>query len=161
MWIEPYLVVGQGGKYITADRANRFAVEIANKVFSTDPLAPDTDEAILALRSVRQAEEEIRRAEQDGRTQQSDRAKQKLVEAIDPFSSGKYGVVVSLAKEALELVGKASASTANVTSRTSSETTIGSSVANYGMVGVVISVLAIAVAAIVVALSLRKVMRGK
>ena len=149
MWIEPYLVVGQGGKHITADTANRFAVGVTNKALSTDPLVPNTAEVTWALRSILEAEEAIRKAEQDGRMQGLDSAKQRLAEATNAFSSGKYEMAASLAKEALELARKASTSTISVTTRTPPETALGSSTANYGMLGLAITIAAIVATAIV------------
>lgn len=61
-----------------------------------------------------QAEETTRRAEQQGRTQGLEMAREKLKAAQSAFNSGKYDVALSLAKEALELAEKATGLTATI-----------------------------------------------
>jgi len=56
-----------------------------------------------ASKLIANAEEAIRKAEEEGRTAGLDRARQKLAEARSAYYSGLYDVAISLAKQALKL----------------------------------------------------------
>jgi len=118
-----------------ADTDNDGLTDYRELKLGTDPLNPDTDgdgvrdgedphpldpKPENASSLITKAEEAIRKAEQEERTQGLSLAKQKIQAARDAHGSGQYDTAASLAKEAIELAGKAAkpATTTVVTSQT-------------------------------------------
>ena len=103
---------------------------IDEKFLGTDPVHADTDgdgvpdgndphptDAVPenASKLIDNAELAVWKAQQDGRTQGLDEARQRLVEAKSAYSSGDYEAAVSLAGQSLELAEKASVATTTAT----------------------------------------------
>jgi hypothetical protein len=99
----------------------------------TNPLNPDTDGDGIkdgedphpldqipenASKLIANAEEAVRKAEQEGRTQGLDLTRQRLEAARSACGSGEYDTAISLAKQALELAEKATAPTITTTEQT-------------------------------------------
>jgi len=95
----------------------------------TNPLNPDSDGDGIkdtedshpldpvpenASKLIANAEEAVRKAEEEGRTQGLDLARQRLEAARSAYGSGEYDTAISLAKEALELAEKATAPTTTI-----------------------------------------------
>lgn len=118
---------------ILEDQDNDRLLTIGERFLGSDPLNADTDGDGIkdggdqhpldpmpetALKMLDSAEAAVMRAEQEGRVQGLDMARQKLATARSAYDSSQYETAISLAKEVLELaerVAVATITTANIT----------------------------------------------
>jgi len=144
------------------DSDNDGLLSVDERINGTDPNNPDTDGDGVkdgvdphsldpmpenAFKLLGNVEAAIRRAEQEGRTQGLDMARQKLAAAQSAYDSSQYDTAIFLANEALELAEKATVPT--ITTATTTTATLPTQPnwlqANWSYVAVLAIVIAIAI----------------